>query len=207
MITRVFGRYINEKVKKTIRKISVSTLEGSYSVEAAFIIPIVLAIIFVLIQLSLHLSDRIVMQGVLYRTTMYAEDYLRGSVNENRQYDMRQMVEDRQFLQGDDEKKAEAAALRNLITEQESRLLFSALSNQEVIIKSLSMQISFQMKSRNLLPDLTGWLNWQDKTVVYEAKRTLLTASRKTRISSVVLDTGKKLKIKDFGGKENGTGS
>ena len=143
-------------------------MQGSYTVEAAVLVPIILAVIIALMQICLVFHDRVVIRGVVELAALQAVQ-----------------------TSGETEtgQKAEGgwkymALLKESI---EAQLLISEITDAGIRETRTDTEVFVQMESRRLVPLYFGNGNGFRKE--YSSKQKKQYAKEKTIISEVLLDT------------------
>lgn len=141
--------------------------QGSYTVEAAVLIPVILAVIIALIQICLVLHDRTVVRGIVELVALQAA----------------QPPEGEETGQRTDEEWGNVAFVPETIEEQ---LLISEINNAGIREDRTDVEAFVQMESRRIVPLYFGSGDGFVKD--YSAKQKKQHAKEKTIISEVLLD-------------------
>ena len=143
-------------------------MQGSYTVEAAVLVPIILAVIIALVQICLVLHDRMVIRGVVELAALQA-------VQTNGETET--------------EQKADGVWKNTVFLPEtiETRLLISEIKDTGIRETRTDTEVFVQMESRRIVPLYFGSGNGFVKE--YSAKQKKQYAKEKTIISEVLLDT------------------
>ena len=143
-------------------------MPGSYTVEAAVLVPIILAVIIALVQICLVLHDRMVIRGVVELAALQA-------VQTNGETET--------------EQKADGVWKNTVFLPEtiETRLLISEIKDTGIRETRTDTEVFVQMESRRIVPLYLGSGNGFVKE--YSAKQKKQYAKEKTIISEVLLDT------------------
>ena len=139
--------------------------EGSYTVEAAIIIPLLLAIIVALIQICFVLHDRVVIREALEWSVLQA-------IGEEGIYPENEGAKDEEWFD---------------VAEIEKRLLISEITDLEINKMRSGYEVLVDIETRRLVPVYLG--SGEGFVAEYSAKRKRLYAKEKVIISEVLLDT------------------
>ena len=148
------------------RKPDNGALPGSYTVEAAVLIPVILAVIIALIQICLVLHDRTVVRGVVELAALQAA-----------------LSESEETGEGTEEARGTAIFAPETIEEQ---LLISEINDAGIRETRTDVEAFVQMESKRIVPSYFGIGDGFVRD--YSAKRKKQYAKEKTIISEVLLD-------------------
>lgn len=167
--------------------------KASLTVEAVFVLPIVIFTMVFIIYLSFYLYDyciiRGITDGVLHKAAMnikHEADIESGSVN----YDeINKGLFSRIFEESDSKEKEIEACINKLLSKG---LIATRVTDVKVTKKAFSITVrvegSFMFPFKGLL-----WIIPLDNTLLVEAKSTLHHPADTVRMSEVILDTGSRI--------------
>lgn len=160
-----------------------SRLSASFTVEAAFIVPILFAIILGLLQLGLMLHDRVAAEGLINDTLFQVREQLEGKTDGK--VDFARLSKSRMFFH--DDKTILKSAQEYLETNASKTFLISSFRNLDIEKGITQIKITADLKSKSILP---GWGFFNEKTgkVHYEITMPLVGKEEKTRLVSVVFE-------------------
>lgn len=187
---------LNKKAsKRTNKTLEVSSLKGSITVEAAFLMPFVIFTIFALMYLSFNLHDRCVIQGKMNQalhkagiTVKHEADIASGEINY-------EMIGDRgvfYLLFGDsksDEKKVEEYLKQELTR----GLFLSSITGVDVSIDKFRIICIVEGKLQISLPGFR-YLRERLSTIKIQGEYQVHNPAEVIRGFEVVLDTGSQIK-------------
>ena len=141
--------------------------QGSYTVEAAVLVPVILAVLVALIQICLVLHDRTVVRGIVELAALQTA----------------QPAEGEESGQSKDEVWGIEAFAPETIEEQ---LLISEINDAGIRVNRTDAEAFVQMESRRIVPSYFG--SGDGFVKEYSAKQNKQWAKEKTIISEVLLD-------------------
>ncbi len=168
--------------------------KASISVEAGFVLPMVIFIIVLLLEFALIWHDRIVMEGIVLSKQQELLDTLAGKEKGN--YNFAALSGRRLYFNSYEEvfKRAEEAILKNA----GERLLFSRLASTDVKKGLEGLTIRVTLEHRDLLPLLSKL--YGKKSLRYEESYALYERENKTRLATVIFEMLGKYSIFDYMG-------
>ena len=159
------------------------TEPGSFTVEAAFIVPILFAVILGLLQLALVLHDRITAEALINDSLFGIREELEGK--KNGRIDFAGLSKSRIFFRNEAEVLSEAE--ERLHENAAKNLLISEFTELETG-KSLSkISIEATLKSKSIIPDF-GLFDTGIGATYYEISFPLFGREEKTRAVSVIFE-------------------
>lgn len=171
-------------------------LGGSYTVEAAFLVPIITGMIVVLIGASMYLRDITLVQSVVAEVSekgrmLVQHEVLPGTNEILYERELKEGIFSR--LLGDSNREDEALLLRELEAGLKGRMWLSRCINKKIDIEAGELEISLVVQAG--VPTLlfgTGLNSFFRRTV---SERTELAGvEEKTRIYSAIVETGMRIK-------------
>ncbi len=167
-----------KRLKSEIKRVS-----GSFTVEAAFIVPMLFAIILGLLQLGLTLHDRVAAEGLLNDALFQIREQLDGKTDGI--INFAALSKARIFFK--DEKTVLNEGLRNLETNASKTLLISEFREPDIKKSTTELKVTVDLKTRSIMP---GWAFFDTKvgTAHYEISMPLFGKEEKTRLVSVVFE-------------------
>ncbi|TAH73875.1 MAG: hypothetical protein EWM47_02075 [Anaerolineaceae bacterium] len=169
-------------------------IKASFTIEAVFIMPIVIFAIIFIIYLSFYLHDYCKMQGitngVLHKATMnlkHETDIGTGKVN----YDEINKGLISQIFESSDskEKEIEDYTIKLLSKSLIATKITDVHVSKGILNLSIKVEGKFQFPLKGLL-----WIIPFDKTLLVEIKSAYHYPANSIRLSEVILDTGSKIK-------------
>lgn len=185
----------NKARKRTNKTVNVSNFKGSITVEAAFLMPLVIITIFALMYLSFYLHDRCVIQGkinqVLHKagiTVKHDADIASGEVNY-------EAISDRGvfYLLFDDTKKDEKKVQEYLKQELARGLFLSRVTEVVVSIDKFRVLCSVEGELQISLPGFR-YIRERISTIKIQGEYPVHNPTEAIRGFEVVLDTGSRIK-------------
>ena len=167
-------------------------LKGSFTVEAVFILPLVLAVIFSLMYMSLILHDKMVLQSVaeeaLVRCNQICHqpsDVLSSEIHYSKLLDV--------SLLGENKEKHKEELTYYINQEIKNKLFICEVSNIQIDIQDDYCQIDIQAVSLIGLPMVSRFIGDSQQVVVSEQK-SYHNPENFARLSDVILGTVKQIK-------------
>ena len=149
------------------------TMEGSYTVEAAILLPVLLAVVIALLQICFIFHDRTVVRGMLELTVLQvAEDDEELFAAKTTEKSVADSVSDK------DADISEAV---------EKRLLISTITDAGIRETRTGAEVFVKLESRRIVPLYFG--SGAGFVKEYSAVRKKVFSKEKTIISEVLLDT------------------
>lgn len=178
-----------------IRKVRKETVPGSITVEAAFLFPIVIFMIFALIYLAFYLHDMCKIQGVVNGTLHKAGLALKHEVNlETGGIRYEDMNERGVFYLITGRAKQEEKDINyHILSKLSGGLLYTKIITVSSEIGQLSLSISVKTKTTVNLP-IFGVLFGDYSATVIEGSYPLHNPEETLRACEVILDTGSQIK-------------
>jgi len=154
---------------------------GVLTVEAAFIMPIIIFVVLMLLQYSLTLYDRVVCKSFLQAELASTAATLEGR-NSNG-YDFNSLAGDRQFFVDDSLLLKEAAEKLERTVEQS--LLFSNVSSVKLEKTLTGLSAKINIKHKSILPILARLKSYS--SVYVQEEVCTFDRENKTRLASALL--------------------
>ena len=164
--------------------------KGVATVEAAFIMPIVIGVVMILLEYSLMLHDEAALTGIASEEVIRCAEYLQGKSADK--YDFAALSRSRLFFR---DSNTALNRTKNEIRERlGTALLFSEIQGIEVKKQGTDVLVRITIQYRRAAP----FLKSPGKTA--ELRRSLFDRENKTRLASVIVDTVSAVKDAIFGG-------
>lgn len=170
-------------------------LQASVTVEATFILPVLLIIIFTLMYMTLILHDKVVLQGVaeeaLVRCNQLCHqpsDVLSSEIHYNQLLDV--------SLMGESNEKHKEELMYFINKELGGRLLVCTLTDIQINLTEGVCQITITAKSKISLPMVWKYIP-HNKQFAVKQKRALHHPESFARKAEALIDTASKLKGMD----------
>lgn len=170
-------------------------LRGSFTVEAALLLPMILFILFSMVCLSFYLHDRSRMEGIL------DEVLHKGAITAKHEADMRtgkveyENIGNRgvfYLLTGDTEQQEKE--LEDYLQEiLEQGFFLTEITDIQVEVNRLTIRIALEGEFEVPMKGILEFFH-PDRKITVEAERWIHDPSEFIRISEVVLDTGSRIK-------------
>lgn len=158
-------------------------VRASFTVEAAFIVPILFAIILGLLQLGLMLHDRVAAEGLINDALFQIREQLEGKTDGL--IDFAGLSKARLFFR--DEKTILNEGLGRLEKNASGTFLISGFKNLDIDKNATRVKITADLKTRSIMPGW-GFFNTKTGTAHYEVSMQLFGKEEKTRLVSVIFE-------------------
>jgi hypothetical protein len=166
--------------------------KGTATVEAAFIMPVVIGVMLLLLEYALMLHDEAVLTAAAAEEVISCTEYLEGK-NAGK-YDFAALSRRRLFFRDSD--TAVNTAKEEITRRLRTALLFSEIQDVEVKRKGTDVFVNIKIRFRRAVPFLGG----AEKTA--QMRHSLFDRETRTRLASVITDTVNIIKDAIFGGED-----
>ncbi|MBH1941020.1 pilus assembly protein [Mobilitalea sibirica] len=169
--------------------------EGSLTIEAALIMPVIILVILFLIYLSFYLHDRCKLQGITNNTLFKAGQIIRHAGNIDSEEIDYEHINDRgvfYLLFGNSEE--EETKIRYYLFQQfEKGLFITTIYNIKVDCSHNKIKIIVEADIKIPVPGIKDFFN-PDRALVIQAEGAVHNPTQTIRMAEVILETGSKIK-------------